>query len=92
MKDAEALGFSSVVDEIFTTGCFAVGVDFSQLPPLVTERLDQADLIICKGMANFEAFSETSYAPVAYLLRSKCDPIADAMQVPRNKNIVKVYQ
>jgi uncharacterized protein with ATP-grasp and redox domains len=92
IKDAEDLDFGSVVDEIFTTGCFAVGVDFSQLPPLVTQRLDDADLIICKGMANYEAFSETSYRPIAYLLRSKCEPIASAMNVPQNKNIIKVYR
>ena len=91
IQDAEDLDFGSVVDEIFTTGCFAVGVDFSQLPPLVSQRLDDADLIICKGMANFEAFSETSYRPIAYLLRSKCEPIASAMHVPQHKNIIKVY-
>ncbi len=91
MKDAVNLGFEDVVDELFTTGCFAVGVDFSQLPPKVSERLHQTDLIICKGMANFESFSETTYAPIAYLLRTKCQPIADAMQVPKDKNIIKVY-
>lgn len=91
MKDAVNLGFENVVDELFTTGCFAVGVDFSELPPKVSERLHQTDLIICKGMANFESFSETTYAPIAYLLRTKCQPIADAMQVPVDKNIIKVY-
>jgi uncharacterized protein with ATP-grasp and redox domains len=92
MKDAVDFDLASVVDEVFTTGCFAVGVDFDQLPPLARERLDVSDLIICKGMANFEAFSETTYSPIAYLLRSKCRPIADAMDVPLNKNIIKVYQ
>jgi hypothetical protein len=92
MKDAVDLGFEGVVDELLTTGCFAVGVDFSKLPPKVSERLDQADLIMCKGMANFESFSEKKFVPIAYLLRTKCQPIADAMQVPENKNIIKVYQ
>lgn len=91
MKDAVDLGFEEVVDELFTTGCFAVGVKFSKLPPKVSERLGQADLILCKGMANFESFSETDYAPIAYLLRTKCQPIADAMQVAKDKNIIKVY-
>jgi len=91
MKDAVSLGFEDVVDEVFTTGCFAVGVDFSKVPPKVSERLHQADLIMCKGMANFESFSETKFAPIVYLLRTKCQPIADAMQVHRDKNIIKLY-
>ncbi len=91
MKDAVDLGFEDVVDEIFTTGCFAVGVDFSRIPPKVAQRLKEVDLIICKGMANFESFSETKFVPIAYLLRTKCQPIARSLQVPKDKNIIKLY-
>ncbi|MCK5636872.1 MAG: DUF89 family protein, partial [Thermoplasmatales archaeon] len=51
-----------------------------------------ADLIICKGMANYEAFSETNYRPVAYLLRTKCTAIANSMELPLNINAVKLYR
>lgn len=91
MKDAVAFDFETVVDEILTTGCFAVGVDFDHLPPLVRNRLKETDIILCKGMANYESFSETSYRPIVYLLRSKCQPIADSMNVPVNSNIIKLY-
>jgi len=91
MKDAMEFGFETVVDEILTTGCFAVGVDFNHLPALVKNRLAEADIIVCKGMANYESFSETSYRPILYLLRSKCQPIADSMNVPVNSNIIKLY-
>ena len=92
MKEAVDLGFEDVVDEMFTTGCFAVGVDFKKLPPKVLQRLKDADLIVCKGMANFESFSETDFFPIVFLLRTKCNPIASAMNVAQDRNIIKLYE
>lgn len=92
IKDATDLGFESVVDDVFTTGCFAVGVDLTCLPPLVKKRMEETDLLLCKGMANYETFSETDIRPIVYLLRSKCRPIAESMQVPANSNIIKLYE
>jgi uncharacterized protein with ATP-grasp and redox domains len=91
MEDAKTLGFSEVVDDIMTTGCFAVGVDFKHLPQAVEKTLKQADIILCKGMANYESFSETQYRPIAYFMRTKCDVIARSMGLPRDINVVKLY-
>ncbi len=91
-EDTDKLNFDNVVDEILDTGCFAVGVNFSKIPKKLREKLSSVDLIICKGMANYESFSETDYRPIAYLLRSKCDAIATSMQVPININVIKLYQ
>lgn len=91
-RDATAIGINEVVDDILTTGCFAVGVDFQRLPSKVTNALQKADLIMCKGMANYESFSETSYTPIVYLLRTKCTAIAHAMHLPLQVNAVKLYQ
>jgi uncharacterized protein with ATP-grasp and redox domains len=90
-EDTDKLNFHNVVDEILDTGCFAVGVNFSKIPKKLREKLSSADLIICKGMANYESFSETDYKPIAYLLRSKCDAIATSMKVPININVIKLY-
>ena len=92
MEDAKELGMNEVVDEILTTGCFAVGVDFDRLPSDVDEKLKSSDLIICKGMANYESFSETNYRPIAYLLRTKCSAIADSMGLPIDICAVKLYR
>ena len=92
MDDAEELEFDEVCDEILTTGVFAIGLDFEKLPSMLKKALDQTDLIICKGMANYEAFSETDYHPVAYLLRTKCTAIANSMELPLNINAVKLYR
>jgi uncharacterized protein with ATP-grasp and redox domains len=90
-KDAEEIRLSEEVDELFTTGCFAVGVDFQRLPAEVLRALKQADLFIVKGMANYESFSETRYKPVVYMLRTKCNVIARSMQLPRDISVIKIY-
>jgi hypothetical protein len=91
-KDAEELLFEEVVDEVMTTGCFAIGVDFNKMPKELKNTLENADLIICKGMANYEAFSETNYNPIAYLLRTKCAPIANSMRIDVNINAIKLFK
>ena len=91
-QDVESLGFDEVVDEIMTTGNFAVGVDFNGITEKLKERLRNASLIISKGMANYEAFSETDYKPIVYLLRVKCKSIAEDMHLPQGINAVKLYE
>jgi len=91
LEDAEELNFKEVVDEIITTGCFAIGVDFEKLSKQLKKGLDNSDLIICKGMANYEAFSETNYRPIAYLLRTKCNAIANSMSLKKGISIIKLY-
>ncbi len=92
IKDTEELNFGDVVDEILTTGCFAVGVNFNLLPNNLEEALKSTDLIICKGMANYESFSETEYKPIVYLMRTKCNAIATSMNIPLNVNAIKLYE
>ncbi len=92
IKDTEELNFKDVVDEILTTGCFAVGVDFNHLLSDLEEALENTDLIICKGMANYESFSETEYRPIVYLMRTKCNAIATSMNIPLNVNAIKLYK
>ena len=92
MEDAISLGFNEVVDEILNTGCFAVGVDFNNLPKELKSAIGKSDLIICKGMANYEAFSETDYKPIAFLMRTKCSAIANSIGIPLNTNGIKVFK
>lgn len=92
IDDIEELDFLDVVDEVLTTGCFAVGVDFDSLPDDLEKFLESSDFIICKGMANYESFSETSYHPIAYLLRTKCSAIARSMGLKQDINVIKLYE
>ncbi len=92
MEDAKKLKFNEVCDKILTTGCFAIGLDFEKIPSDLKKALDKADLIICKGMANYEAFSETKYVPIVYMLRIKCTAIAKSLKLPLNINVVKLVK
>jgi hypothetical protein len=92
LEDATAVRFSDVVDTILTTEGFAVGVPLSPLPTRLAAAFAQADLIIAKGMANYESLSELDLRPIAYLLRTKCTPIAASLQIPLYINALKVIE
>ncbi len=91
LEDAHYAGLDKVADEILTTEGFAIGMDFNNLSPVMVKKLKSATLLICKGMANYEAFSETNYRPIVYFLRVKCQSIAEDMGVPLYSNTVKFY-
>ena len=90
MKDLVGLGMDAIADDIIEAPGFAVGIDLDALKEWFGKRLRKADLIIAKGMANYEALSETDIAPIAYLLRTKCSPVADSLGLKRDINAVKL--
>lgn len=91
-KDIAGLGMEKIVDHIIEAPGFAVGIDPDSLRGPFGKLLRNADLIIAKGMANFESLSETDIMPVAYLLRTKCNPVASAMGLPKDINAVKLFE
>lgn len=91
-EDVKRHEFDEIVDEIMTTGRYAVGIDFNGISEKLKEKLQHASLIICKGMANYEAFSESKYRPIAYLMRVKCKSIAEDVGIAFPKNIAKLYE
>jgi len=92
MEDALRYDIDKIADQLETTGGYAVGVDFDLLPEKVEEKLGRADIIIAKGMANWESFSETDYSPIAFLTRSKCEPVSETMGVPYDENVAKLFE
>jgi uncharacterized protein with ATP-grasp and redox domains len=89
-KDIKGLGIEKIVDRVIEAPGFAVGIDLRSLRGAFGRLLRDADLVIAKGMANFEALSETDIAPIAYLLRTKCAPVANAMGLRKDINAVKL--
>jgi len=92
LDDVHELGIDKMVDEVITTGCFAVGVDYKRMGDDLRKALDDCDLIIAKGMGNYETFSETDYHPIVYLLRTKCIPVAEDMGLDLNISVAKIYE
>ncbi len=92
MKDAKEYNIDKTADQLETTGGYAVGVNFDLIPEKLKDKLENADMIIAKGMANWESFSETDYRPIAFLTRSKCKPVSDTMGVPFDTNVAKLFE
>ncbi len=89
-EDAIRIGMEKVVDRLLTSEVFAIGVDMSKIGKDLREEFANADLIIAKGMANFESFSDwENNAPLVHVLRTKCNPVSKAIGVPIEKNVVK---
>jgi uncharacterized protein with ATP-grasp and redox domains len=68
-----------------------VGIDLSTVPEETRLAIVEADLIISKGMANFESLSDADVGPIAYLLRTKCDPVARSIGEAKDINVVKLF-
>lgn len=65
------------VDRVMTTGSNAVGILIEEAPAELIEIMKDSTLIISKGMANYETLSEHNYGPVAYMLLTKCECVAE---------------
>jgi len=87
-KEVEELDMP--VDRVLTTNSNAVGVDFNRITDELRELMDSCDLIVAKGMANFESFTETEYGPILYLLRAKCAPIARHIGADVDMNVARL--
>ncbi len=90
MKELKELSIDKKVDRVLTTGSNAIGVCLKEAPPELVEALRDASLIISKGMANYETMSEYDFKPIAYLLKTKCESVAEAMGLKRNMNVARV--
>jgi hypothetical protein len=91
-KDINGLGIEELVDEILETEGVAVGLNLwtRGKNSEISMKLRGAELIISKGMANFEALSEHDWKAVAYLLRVKCGTVSRAIGAPVDTNVIKL--
>ena len=93
MEDAIRSGLDKELDRLLTTGTFYVGIDTRCIPDDLMEEIRGADMIIAKGMGNYESLSDDElHVPVAHVLRTKCIPVADSIGVPLNQNVVFVRE
>ncbi len=77
--------------EVFATGG-KVGLFLEDISPKFREQLEKADLIISKGMGNFETISEFEKEfenRLVYILRAKCNPVAKSFDVDRGELVIR---
>lgn len=79
LDDAREAGLPGVA-EVITTGQDHPGVFPPQASPEFLMIFREADLVVAKGMGNFEGLSEES-GPIFFLLKAKCPPVARELGV-----------
>ncbi len=90
MEDAERIGLDKILDRVVSTGVFAIGADLSKAGGDLKEELQKADLILAKGMANYESLSDQDAGiPKVFILRTKCEPVARSLGVLPDINVVR---
>ncbi len=77
LKEVKEFEIDKKVDKVMTTGSNAVGILVEEAPAELIKVMKDATLIISKGMANYETLSEHNYGPVAYMLLTKCECVAE---------------
>lgn len=74
---------------IISTGANSVGVVKDYISSDLHMLLDNVDLVISKGMGNFEGLTEmNTKSPIYYLLNTKCQVISDEIGVPLGSSII----
>ena len=91
LEDAKRIGLDKEVDLMLTTGTFYVGVDWRKVPDDLMKEIEGCDMIIAKGMGNYESLSDEELpVPIVHVLRTKCVPVAQSMGLELNQNVVYV--
>jgi len=91
LSDAKRVGLEELLDGIVTTGGFMVGCNINLIGDELKDELKDADMVVCKGMGNFESMGDTPIGiPKVFILRTKCIPIANALNVEPDINVVHV--
>jgi uncharacterized protein with ATP-grasp and redox domains len=93
MVDALMVGMDKTADELITTGADAIGVRLDESPQWFIKRYTNSDLIVAKGMANWETMTENpAPSPTMYVFRTKCEPVARAVGAPENQSIAYLVE
>lgn len=82
----DEMQFADLADhfsEVADTGSDGVGIDWNNVSKEFLDLVASSDLIISKGMANFEAIYPKNMAPsVFFLFKVKCEPIHRFIRAP----------
>lgn len=88
IPDAEKLNIDKYA-HIISTGASSVGVVKDYISKELKEYMDSVDLIISKGMGNYEGLTEMHIeTPVFFLLTTKCNVISREIGVPLGSPVI----
>lgn len=88
VADLGRSGIAHLFDRVVSTGSDTPGLDPALCSPRFLELLKEADLVVAKGMGNYETIPEMSLqVPVFLILKAKCQPVASDLGVPLNSYV-----
>ncbi|MHA2004444.1 MAG: damage-control phosphatase ARMT1 family protein [Candidatus Thorarchaeota archaeon] len=91
MIDAREVGLDECADKVIHTGAAAIGVNLEKNSKEFLDVFHKAELIVAKGMGNFESLTELeSHCPIVHILRTKCPPVAQYLGTALNQNVILV--
>jgi damage-control phosphatase, subfamily I len=90
LEEVKEFEIDKKVDRVMTTGSNAVGILIEEAPDELIKVMKDSTLIISKGMANYETLSEHNYGPVAYMLLTKCECVAEDLGLKPGMVVAKL--
>lgn len=92
IEDALVVGMDKVASRLITTGTDTVGLVLEWASDECLRAYEEADLIVAKGMGNIETLTEYKHdKPIAFLLFTKCETIANHLGVEKGMCVVKIW-
>lgn len=79
MKEALEAGFDKIC-EVVNSGVNTPGFAYSRANEYAKELFESADLVISKGMGNYECMSPSHRSNICFLLKVKCGVVAASLQ------------
>ena len=75
LKEANEIDFDTVC-EVIDSGVDTPGFVYKRASKRAKELFDAADVVISKGMGNYECLTPSHKSPIAFLLKIKCSVVA----------------
>ena len=87
-RELQLAGLEDRLDEVADTGTDGVGIDWDRVSTEFLNLVNSADLILSKGMANFETiYPREMTTPRFFLFKVKCQPIQDYVRAPMGSHL-----
>jgi len=89
MKEAQQAGFDKLCN-LVDSGVNTPGFAYSRANENAKALFDSADLVISKGMGNYECLSDTKRSNICFLLKVKCEVVANSLNAQVGNTICKI--
>ena len=90
MNDAVAVGMTEICDVIETGGNY-IGAPLDKVGEKFLKEFNSAEIIIAKGHGNFETLNEEIGTNIYFILKAKCEMVANELGVLVGDSVLKHY-